>query len=146
MGKKKVLGRGLRPRPSPKRTAYLNFKEEARAFLLPIIETEALRIGVSYGRVAIKDTKRSWGSCSAKGNLNFHYKLLFLPHRLVYYVVVHELCHRKHMNHSVEFWNEVAVWCKDYKELRSELRHIERKVGMSREALLKYREMDDVVE
>ncbi len=134
-----TLVRGQSPRPSPRRTAYLNHKEAARAFLLPMIVSEASRIGVTYGRVSIKDTKRSWGSCSAKGNLNFHYKLLFLPEHLARYVVIHELCHRKHLNHSADFWTEVAVWCPSYEASRRELRHIERTIGMGREALLAYR-------
>ena len=128
------------PIPSPKRTAYLNHKEAARSLLVPMIEAEALRIGVTYGRVSIKDTKRSWGSCSAKGNLNFHYKLQFLPLHLTRYVVIHELCHRKHLNHSEAFWTEVALWCDDVPGCRRELRHIERHIGMSREKLLTYRE------
>jgi predicted metal-dependent hydrolase len=132
-------GRGQSPRPSPRRTAYLNHKEAARAFLLPMIASEASLIGVTYVRVSIKDTKRSWGSCSAKGNLNFHYKLLFLPEHLTRYVVIHELCHRKHLNHSADFWAEVALWCPTYEASRRELRHIERTIGMGREALLAYR-------
>ncbi len=128
------------PTPSPKRTAYLNHKEAARALLVPMIVYEAERIGVTYNRVAIKDTKRSWGSCSAKGNLNFHYKLQFLPVHLARYVVIHELCHRKHLNHSQDFWTEVALWCEDVPGCRRELRHIERHIGMAREKLMAYRD------
>ncbi len=128
------------PRPSSKRTAYLNHKEAARALLAPMVEFEAARIGVTFGRVSIKDTKRSWGSCSAKGNLNFHYKLLFLPEHLARYVVIHELCHRKHLNHGQDFWTEVDLWCEDVSGCRRELRHIDRHVGMAREKLLLYRD------
>ncbi len=139
--KKRVLkGRRSAPKQSSKRTAYLNHKEAARSLLVPMIEVEAERIGVTYGRVSIKDTKRSWGSCSAKGNLNFHYKLLFLPEHLTRYVVIHELCHRKHLNHSEAFWTEVDLWCEDVLGCRRELRHIERHIGMSREKLLMYRD------
>ena len=134
------------PIASPKRTAYLNHKEAARALLVPMLESEALRIGVTYGRVSIKDTKRSWGSCSAKGNLNFHYKLQFLPLHLTRYVVVHELCHRKHLNHSAAFWTEVALWCEDVSGCRRELRHIERHIGMSREKLMAYRDQQQKAE
>jgi predicted metal-dependent hydrolase len=133
------------PKPSPKRMAYLNHKEAARTLLVPLIESEAVRIGVTYGRVAIKDTKRSWGSCSAKGNLNFHYKLQFLPVHLARYVVIHELCHRKHLNHSEAFWAEVSLWCEDVPGCRRELRHIERHIGMAREKLVAYRQHYEVV-
>jgi predicted metal-dependent hydrolase len=134
----RMVGRGRSPRPSSKRMAYLTHKEAARTYLLPLLETEAARIGVTYGRVAIKDTKRSWGSCSAKGNLNFHYKLLFIPEHLARYVVIHELCHRKHLNHSAAFWDEVALWCDGVMDCRRELRHIERHIGMAREWLITY--------
>ncbi len=144
--KRVVSGRGRSPRPSPKRTAYLTHKERARALLMPLIAEEAERIGVTYGRVSIKDTKRSWGSCSAKGNLNFHYKLQFLPLHLTRYVVIHELCHRKHLNHSEAFWAEVALWCEDVPGCRRELRYIERQVGMAREKLIAYRDRPRDVE
>jgi predicted metal-dependent hydrolase len=133
-----IAKRRLTAKPSSKRTAYLNHKEAARTFLVPMIAVEAERIGVTYGRVSIKDTKRSWGSCSAKGNLNFHYKLLFLPEHLARYVVIHELCHRKHLNHSQDFWTEVSRWCDDVSGCRQELRYIERHIGMSRERLQSY--------
>ncbi len=123
---------------SPKRKAYLAYKEAARAKLAPLIAAEAARIGVTYNRVAIKDTKRSWGSCSAKGNLNFHYKLLFLPEHLMRYVVIHELCHRRHLHHGAAFWQEVAIWCPTFVADRQELRLLERTIGMSRGALVAY--------
>jgi predicted metal-dependent hydrolase len=123
---------------TPKQKAYRAYKEEARNLLVPLVQQQAERIGVTYGRIAIKDTRRSWGSCSAKGNLNFHYKLLFLPEHLTRYVVIHELCHRKHLNHSQEFWDEVALWCDDVAGCRQELRYIERHIGMARERLLSY--------
>ena len=67
----------------------------------------ARQVGVTYGRVTVKKQKTLWGSCSAKGNLNFNCLLMLAPEFVRDYVVVHELCHRKQMNHSPLFWAEV---------------------------------------
>lgn len=73
-------------------------------------------IGVDYGRITIRHQKTRWGSCSSKGNLNFNCLLMLAPSEVIDYVVVHELCHRKEMNHSKAFWNEVAKILPNYKE------------------------------
>jgi hypothetical protein len=77
-----------------------------------------------FGRISIKNQKTRWGSCSGKGNLNFNYKILFLPPKAADYLVVHELCHLKEMNHSKKFWNLVAQAVPDYLEIRRELKKI----------------------
>ena len=75
----------------------------------------AALLGVEYGRITIRTQKTRWGSCSAKGNLNFNCLLMLAPPEVLDSVVVHELCHRKHMNHSKAFYDEIARIMPDYK-------------------------------
>lgn len=81
----------------------------------PRLEYFAPIVGVTYGRVTVRNQVSRWGSCSAKGNLNFNCLLMLCPPEILDYVIVHELCHRKQMNHSKEFWTEVERAIPDYK-------------------------------
>ena len=87
--------------------ALEDFPERARRF--------APRVGVTYGRITIRNQKTRWGSCSSKGNLNFNCLLMLAPPEVRDYVVVHELCHRLEMNHSARFWAEVERVVTEYK-------------------------------
>lgn len=79
-------------------------------------------MGVSYGRITIREQKTRWGSCSSQGNLNFNWKLMLLPGEVLDYVVVHELAHRTEMNHSKAFWTIVENTLPDYKKRRKLLK------------------------
>ena len=72
--------------------------------------------GVLRPALSLTGAKTRWGSCSAQGNLNFHWKLILMPPEVLDYVVVHELCHRMEMNHSQAFWKEVEKILPDYQE------------------------------
>lgn len=80
------------------------------------------RMGENIGRICIKDVKSRWGSCSSKRNLNFNWRLVMAPMEVLDYVVVHELCHLKEMNHSKDFWALVEEILPDYKKSRNWLR------------------------
>lgn len=88
------------------------------------VEYYAGLMGVSYGRITIREQKTRWGSCSCRGNLNFNWKLMLMPPEILDYVVVHELAHRKEMNHSRDFWKIVEQVLPDYQERRKRLREL----------------------
>ncbi len=112
-------------RPSSVTRHYTQHKEAARALILARLEYWNQFYGYRWNRVAIRNQKTCWGSCSALGNLNFSYRLLFLPPRLVDYIVVHELCHLQQLNHSQAFWDLVEKTLPHYKKYIIELRTIE---------------------
>lgn len=96
--------------------------EEARIIIPERVKYFAKIIGVTYGQITIRHQKTRWGSCNSSGNLNFNCMLMATSPELIDYVVVHELCHRKQMNHSPLFWKEVEEILPDYRNLRSRLR------------------------
>ena len=91
-----------------------SLKKQAKADLPARVQKFAPLVGVSFGRITIRAQKTRWGSCSREGNLNFNCLLVLCPEAVRDYVVIHELCHRKEMNHSPRFWAEVARVCPDY--------------------------------
>lgn len=103
---------------------YFAKKEIARKKIVSAVEVWADRMGLQYGRIAIKKTSTRWGSCSSKKNLNFHYRLAFIDEELMEYVVIHELSHLVHMNHSKDFWSLVEKWCPEWRARRKELKNI----------------------
>ncbi len=96
--------------------------EEARKDLSERLRRFAPRVGVDYGRITIRCQHTRWGSCSSRGNLNFNCLLMLCPPEVRDYVVVHELCHRKELNHSPKFWAEVEKVLPDYAAQRAWLK------------------------
>lgn len=92
-----------------------NLKKKAKIIIPQRVEYYASLSGITYNRIAIRLQKSRWGSCSREGNLNFNCLLVLMPLEILDSVVVHELCHRKHMNHSRAFYDEVLKIFPDYK-------------------------------
>lgn len=101
------------------------YRQHARWVLAQKTWQWAQKMDVTYGKITIRQQATRWGSCSAKGNLNFNWKLVLVPEELLDYVVVHELAHRKEMNHSPRFWKVVEGQLPDYRERRKRLREYE---------------------
>ena len=93
-------------------------KDETKRVIPDRVKYYAGIMGVTFGKITIKNQKTRWGSCSSKGNLNFNCLLMLTPDKVRDYVVIHELCHLKQMNHSKMFWAEVEKVMPDYKVYR----------------------------
>ncbi len=104
------------------REKVIALADEALKVIPERVEYFAKVIGVTYGKITVRNQKTRWGSCSSKGNLNFNCLLMLAPPEVLDYVVVHELCHRKQMNHSKAFWLEVEKVLPNYKEVRKWLK------------------------
>ncbi|MEK7473853.1 MAG: SprT family zinc-dependent metalloprotease [Patescibacteria group bacterium] len=104
------------------RAEYLAKKEEARAFARLRLDHFNETYGFRWSRISIKNQRSQWGSCSRKRNLNFNYKIALLPSELADYVIVHELCHLKEMNHSARYWALVSKTVPDWRKRRLKLR------------------------
>jgi predicted metal-dependent hydrolase len=98
------------------------YSKEALALVKSRLEHFNQYYNLEYKRIAIKNQKTKWGSCSNAKNLNFNYKIVLLPKDLQDYLVVHELCHLKEFNHSKSFWDLVGEKISNYKKLSKSLR------------------------
>jgi predicted metal-dependent hydrolase len=103
------------------RAEFLALKESARRLVHERIAHFCTIYPFVCNRVSIRNQGTRWGSCSKKGNLNFHYRIALLPEHLRDYVIVHELCHLGEFNHSRNFWDLVARAVPNHKALRAEL-------------------------
>lgn len=97
-------------------------KNVARYVFPPMLDALSRECGMPYNRLTVRGQKTRWGSCSSKKNINLNYKLLFFPEPVVRYVLIHELCHTREMNHSRRFWSLVEQFDPDYKAHRGVLK------------------------
>lgn len=91
-------------------------KKQAKLIIPERVEKFSKMLKVTYGKITIRSQKSKWASCMGSGNLNFNCILAICPDEVIDYVVIHELCHRKHMDHSIRFWKMVEKYCPDYKK------------------------------
>ena len=96
--------------------------EKAMAIIPEKVKYFASLFGVDYGKITIRNQRSRWGSCSSKGNLNFNCLLMLLPDEVIDSVVAHELCHRKHMNHSKAFYDDLTRVFPNYQQCRTWLK------------------------
>lgn len=116
--------------PSEKRLEAI-YRDAAREYFPKRVSYFSHVLGVNYGKITIRDQKTRWGSCSSKGNLSFNWRLILAPPNVLDYVVVHELCHRKEMNHSQRFWALVESVMPEYREYRKWLKENGNKLTLS---------------
>lgn len=118
----------------PKNTSVETRNAELRMLTINLVINESLQLvkdKVTYysnilkvfpKKIQIKDQKSSWGTCSSLGNIYFNYRILFAPTDVIDYVIIHELCHLRHMDHSKEFWELVSSICPNYNDYRKWLK------------------------
>ena len=97
------------------------YRREAATWLAGRVEHHASQLGVLPSRVTIRGQRSRWGSCSGRGTVSLNWRLMMVPSALADYVVVHELCHLRHMDHSPRFWAMVGDVVPDYRERRRSL-------------------------
>ncbi len=98
------------------------YRAEAHTVITARVVACAAMLGVGYTRLTIRDTRSRWGSCSSAGGLNFSWRLILAPPAILEYVVIHELAHRRELNHSARFWAIVAAHCPTFQQDRAWLR------------------------
>jgi predicted metal-dependent hydrolase len=90
-------------------------RQQAWALLPPMLESVSQETGLSYKKISIRSQKTRWGSCSSRGTISLNDQLLFVERDNAEYLMIHELCHTRHMNHSAKFWDLVEHHCADYR-------------------------------
>jgi predicted metal-dependent hydrolase len=91
-------------------------QDEAARLIPERVRALAAPLGLTWRRIGVRDQRRRWGSCSARGDLNFNFRLMQMSREVVDYVVIHELMHRRQLNHSRRFWALVAEQCPSYRQ------------------------------
>ena len=108
--------------PMHKAALEKRYRKAAKIYIPQRVEYYSKQMGGSYQTVSIREQKTRWGSCSSNHTLSFNWRLMLAPPQVLDYVIVHELCHLTHMNHSKEFWDLVEKIMPDYKEKKQWLK------------------------
>ncbi|MBP6162763.1 MAG: M48 family metallopeptidase [Aliarcobacter sp.] len=98
------------------------YRKEIEKILPQKVQEHSIRMNLFPTSISYRKNKRTWGSCNYKNGLNFNILLMKFPLQVMEYVIVHELAHIKHKNHSKDFWNLVAVFCPNYKEIEKQFK------------------------
>ena len=101
------------------------YKKEAKKKIAERVEWCARRFGLSFKSIKITSAEKRWGSCSTTGNLNFSWRLIMAPTSVIDYVIIHELAHLEHKNHSKNFWNSIKVMYPNYERAKNWLKQNE---------------------
>ncbi|MDF2868148.1 MAG: hypothetical protein K0S11_1618 [Gammaproteobacteria bacterium] len=115
-----IMGKNTQPETCNLLKKWLFTK--AKHYLPELLEIYSKTYNLPYNRVTIKRQKTRWGSCTAQKSINLNYQLLLLPLELARYVIIHELCHTKELNHSINFWRLVASMDPNWQQHRQQLR------------------------
>jgi predicted metal-dependent hydrolase len=107
-----------RLRLDARRVSETEARQAVRELVAMLVEEEARELGVKPARIQIRDQRSRWGSCSTRGTLSFNWRLVLAPLEVLDYVVVHELCHLRHPNHSGRFWRLVEQRRPDFRQHR----------------------------
>lgn len=114
---------GHLPQKPPKKRLEAFLKHTATDYITPRTHQLAEKMGLKFSRISFKQQKTRWGSCSAKKNLNFNWRLVHFDPKVIDYVIIHELAHLKHLDHSKAFWALVAKYDPKYKEHKKVLKN-----------------------
>ncbi|MBP6713159.1 MAG: M48 family metallopeptidase [Aliarcobacter sp.] len=98
------------------------YRKEIEKILPQKVQEHSIKMNLFPTSISYRKNKRTWGSCNYKNGLNFNILLMKFPLEVMEYVIVHELAHIKHKNHSKDFWNLVAVFCPNYKEIEKQFK------------------------
>lgn len=122
--KKEILDSLPQPHIKTKPGDHKKYKQKALELVENKIEKINKHYKFKYNKISIRDQKTRWGSCSSKKNLSFSYKLVLIPDKFVEYIIAHELCHLKEMNHGPKFWKLVEETVPNYRKIQQELHNL----------------------